>query len=73
MISYLTPKAENNELNNLPLPIFVQYTGRTTRTMQQLPTKPHGNAIKSTRPFTSTAPLVFTNYSSMSLTTLLTI
>ena len=58
MISYLTPKAENNELNNLPLPIFVQYTGRTTRTMQQLPTKPHGNATKSTRPFTSTAPLV---------------
>jgi len=61
MICHLSSKIESDELNNLPLPMFLQYATSSARPVKQLRIKPHGNATKSTRPFTSSIPQVLEN------------
>ena len=61
MICHLSSKIESDELNNLPLPIFLQYATSSARPVKQLRIKPHGNTTKSIRSFTSTIPQVLEN------------
>jgi hypothetical protein len=58
MICHLSSKAESEESSDLPLPMFVQYATTSAQPVQKLRIQSHGNATKSTRPFTSTDPAV---------------
>ena len=58
MICQLSSKVEGDEPVDLPLPMFVQYVTMSTQPVKKLRIQPHGNATKSTRPFTATVPTV---------------
>jgi hypothetical protein len=59
MICYITNFKGITDPNELMFPIFLQYVGYPTDLDEQAELlKPHGNAKKTTRPFTSTAPAV---------------
>ncbi|CAF4182161.1 unnamed protein product, partial [Didymodactylos carnosus] len=59
MICYTTKHEENNVES---IPIFVQYVWpRKNPSVQKLSLKPHGNASKIARPFTSTVPTVLSS------------
>ncbi len=58
MICHLTLKNEADELIELALPMFMQYSTTSTQSVPKLRIQPLGNATKSTRPFMATVPTV---------------
>ncbi|CAF2963068.1 unnamed protein product, partial [Rotaria sp. Silwood2] len=58
MIAYASQTLAEDDSNKLNLPIFLQYAICNYDNIESLRLKPHGNAKKSDRPFTSTLPFV---------------
>ena len=60
MKAYPSQTLAKEDSNKLNLPIFLQYSIGNHENIGNLRLKPHGNAKKSDRPFTSTLPSVLT-------------
>ena len=58
MICHVSTRADMDEQRDIPLPMFVQYVTASAQPLEKLRIQPHGNATKSSGPFTSTAPAV---------------
>ncbi|CAF4405479.1 unnamed protein product, partial [Rotaria magnacalcarata] len=58
MIAYSSQTLTDDDLTKWNLPIFLQYSIGNHEKTKNLRLKPHGNAKKSDRPFTSTLPSV---------------
>ncbi|CAF3140739.1 unnamed protein product [Rotaria sp. Silwood2] len=64
MIAYSSQTLAEDDSTKLNLPIFLQYSIGNHENIGNLRLKPHGNAKKSDRPFTSTLPSVLTQIKS---------
>ena len=58
MIAYTSRTAAQDDSTTLKIPIFLQYVTSNHDKSENVRLKPHGNAKKSDRPFTSTLPSI---------------
>jgi len=58
MIAYASQTSNGSISANINLPIFLQYVVESGNDIENMRLKPHGNAKKTNRPFTSTLPSV---------------